>query len=158
MTSNVYPICLLHYCQKFKPGKTCYLTGWGHTKFKGSKPPALQEAQVQIVPLNTCNKNVSYSGKIHERALCAGYEKGGVDACQFDSGGPLSCEQDGQYFLTGVVSWGHECARPHKYGVYSNMAALTPWVVHTIAKFEEEQRLYRQRYYHQRPWRGSFPF
>ncbi|XP_031552036.1 transmembrane protease serine 2-like [Actinia tenebrosa] len=128
MDENVYPICLLRPHTKFHWGKVCYISGWGHTKFNGTQPEALNEAQLKLVSTNTCNKKLSYSGKIHGRALCAGFEKGGVDSCQFDSGGPLSCAVNGQYFLTGVVSWGHKCASPHKYGVYSNMMVMTPWV------------------------------
>ncbi|KAK3745174.1 hypothetical protein QZH41_011977, partial [Actinostola sp. cb2023] len=150
ITDFVYPICLLRRDIKFHPGKECYLTGWGHTQFKGTKPPALNEALVKIVAMETCNKNSSYAGKIHDRALCAGFEKGGVDACQFDSGGPLSCEDDEQYYLTGVVSWGHECARPHKFGVYSNMAVMTSWVVKTIEEIEAKNVHHNYYYYHRR--------
>ena len=121
----------------FHPGKECYITGWGHTQFNGTKPPALNEAKVKLVSMKTCNKNLSYAGKIHGRALCAGYEKGGVDACQYDSGGPLNCNKGNRYYLTGIVSWGHYCARPHKYGVYSNMAVMTSWVVETIKKMKK---------------------
>lgn len=118
----------------FHPGKKCYVTGWGHTQFNGTQPEALNEAKVKIVAMTSCNKEKSYFGKVHDRAMCAGFARGGVDACQFDSGGPLSCAVRRKYYLTGIVSWGHECARPHKFGVYSNMAVMTPWVWETIRK------------------------
>lgn len=136
MDKNVYPICLLRPFTKFHWGKVCYISGWGHTKFNGTQPEALNEAQLKLVSTKTCNKKLSYSGKIHGRALCAGFEKGGVDSCQFDSGGPLGCSMNGQYFLTGVVSWGHQCASPHKYGVYSNMMVMTPWVFETMRRVD----------------------
>lgn len=130
----VYPICLLHPGISFPAGKECFVTGWGHTRFNGTKPEALNEAKVQLVSPEKCNKNASYAGKIHGRALCAGFEKGGVDSCQYDSGGPLSCQYRGRYYLTGIVSWGHECARPLKYGVYADMRVMTPWVLQTIKR------------------------
>ena len=43
--------------------------------------------------------------------ICAGFNDGGVDACNGDSGGPLMCERpDGSYYLPGIISWGYECA------------------------------------------------
>ena len=38
--------------------------------------------------------------------VCAGPEAGGIDSCQGDSGGPLVTNQNGQWYLFGVVSWG----------------------------------------------------
>ena len=113
---------------KFPLGKECYVSGWGDTLFEGSSPDILREAKVRLVPREICNRELSYNGKIHKRALCAGFEEGGVDTCQGDSGGPLSCEYRGRFYLTGVTSWGKGCAQPHKYGVYANMFKLTSWV------------------------------
>lgn len=126
--SYVSPICLIRLGVTFPWGKECYVTGWGHVQWNSSQPDILREAKVRLVPPKICNSANSYNGKVHSRALCAGFEQGGVDACQYDSGGPLSCEYHGQFYLTGVVSWGHECARPHKYGVYANMFEITTWV------------------------------
>ncbi|WP_308402580.1 trypsin-like serine protease [Streptomyces sp. TBY4] len=49
--------------------------------------------------------------------LCAGFEKGGVDACQADGGAPLII--DGT--LAGISSWGDGCARANKPGVYTRI-------------------------------------
>ena len=133
--SYVSPICLIRPGMKFPWGKECYVTGWGHTQWNSTQPDILREAKVRLVPPQICNGGKSYNGTIHSRALCAGFEKGGVDACQYDSGGPLSCEYRGRFYLTGVVSWGHECARPHKYGVYADMFTLTSWVEKVMNKY-----------------------
>lgn len=61
--------------------------------------------------------------------LCAGLDKGGIDACQGDSGGPLVCEFNGKWFLEGATSWGHGCAAPNKYGVYASVKTLREWVL-----------------------------
>ncbi|XP_031569007.1 serine protease hepsin-like [Actinia tenebrosa] len=132
----VYPICLLPEGAKFEEGKECYVTGWGHTKWQGPKAIVLREAKVRLVHGDKCNAAKSYKGQVTSRALCAGFEEGGVDACQYDSGGPLACEYDGRWYLTGVVSWGHECGRPRKYGVYADMQEMNQWVLDTIAQHE----------------------
>ena len=110
------------------------MSGWGHLEWNGSQPNALNYARVPLVSYKECNIDKAYNGTIHSTALCAGYPQGLTDACEYDSGGPLSCMKCGRYYLTGIVSWGHQCARPYKYGVYARMQMLTPWLVDKISK------------------------
>lgn len=49
--------------------------------------------------------------------ICAGYMTGAQDSCMGDNGGPLVTD----YVLTGVISFGHGCARPNYPGVYSRV-------------------------------------
>jgi len=63
--------------------------------------------------------------------VCAGYDKGGVDTCQADSGGPMF-GGDAAWALrvAGTTSFGEGCARPGKPGVYARVAddALRRWI------------------------------
>ena len=44
-----------------------------------------------------------------------------------DSGGPLMCERDGKWYLSGVVSWGPIlCGK--KPSVFTNVAEYTKWI------------------------------
>ncbi|XP_048584154.1 coagulation factor IX isoform X2 [Nematostella vectensis] len=133
---HVQPICIMRPNISFKWNTACFISGWGHTRWNGSQPNVLNFVMVPLVSHATCNKPLSYNGTIHETALCAGYERGLKDSCEFDSGGPLACQKGGRYYAVGLVSWGDECARAHKFGVYSRMAKLTPWMVSKIAEKE----------------------
>lgn len=63
--------------------------------------------------------------------MCAGFKEGGTDACHFDTGGPLACPINGKpgvWVLAGIVSWRQKCAQPHKYGIYTNVHKIRPWI------------------------------
>ena len=87
----------------------------------------LMEVELPLVDERTCL--AAYPGAaIDERTLCAGLRRGGKDSCQGDSGGPLVVRDGDAWVQTGVVSWGHGCAKPGKYGVYTNVGAFAHWV------------------------------
>lgn len=105
----------------------CYAVGWGNTedKLEYTRPRALKQLRVNIIPHDKCNSNVSYNGSVPDTFFCAGYPEGLNDTCQGDSGGPLQCDYgDDTWSLRGLVSWGIGCARPNKFGVYSNVSKL----------------------------------
>ena len=128
LTNCSFPICLLPSGASFIPGTACHVTGWGRLASNGPHSSILREAKVPLVSRELCNIPEIYDGIIHERALCAGPAEGGVGPCQFDSGGPLACQERGVWFLTGIVSWGVGCGEPNKFGVYSDMSVLSDWV------------------------------
>ena len=133
--SRVGPVCLPDEDSTIAEdvGRVCIVTGWGHTSENGNYSDVLHENEIPIVSWEECNKERSYNGYIKERFMCAGYEEGGKDACQGDSGGPLVCQDDaGRWVLTGVVTWGVGCARPFKFGVYSDVRRFLPFIESTI--------------------------
>ena len=78
--------------------------GWGATSSGGSSSNFLLEVDVPID--DSCG---SYSNnEITNNMICAGDSNGGEDSCQGDSGGPLIMTNDeGEYELIGIVSWGY---------------------------------------------------
>lgn len=105
-----------------KPGKKAFITGWGHTSEGGNGSVDLRQVKVPFVSRSTCNQPASYNGGITQRMICAGLKQGGKDSCQGDSRGPVLVKHKGKWRLqAGVVSWGVGCARPNKFGVYTNL-------------------------------------
>lgn len=110
--------------------------GWGTTSEGGSLARTLMEVTVPLVTTEKCL--TAYPGEINDSMICAGLDEGGKDSCQGDSGGPLvvSTLNDANQtveILVGVVSWGAGCARPKKYGVYSDVAFGREWIDSVMA-------------------------
>ena len=93
----------------------------------------LMQVELPLVGEEACRE--AYDGApIDERTLCAGLRKGGKDSCQGDSGGPLVVRDGDEWVQAGVVSWGAGCAKPGKYGVYTNVGAFAEWVNRTTGR------------------------
>jgi secreted trypsin-like serine protease len=125
------------------PGRMARVLGWGHQYEGGTLSADLLQADVPIASDADCDDADSYNGAIVRSAMiCAGYPSGGTDACQGDSGGPLmvdtgqrpTSEPADGWRLIGIVSSGEGCARPNKYGIYTELASpsIRSWIAGTI--------------------------
>ncbi|KAL0129002.1 hypothetical protein PUN28_004007 [Cardiocondyla obscurior] len=90
----------------------------------GEPSPVLMKVTLPVVSRETCREIYKSIRRITDRMICAGYMHGGQDACEGDSGGPLTA--DGIFY--GIVSWGYKCAEPSYPGVYTNVANLLWWI------------------------------
>ncbi|CAF1367725.1 unnamed protein product [Rotaria sp. Silwood1] len=105
--------------------ETVWVAGWGTTSFQGQTSPVLKQASLHVMP-DRCG--MIFRTYDNRKQMCAGAYGGGHDTCQGDSGGPLMYESNGQWFLNGVVSYGHECARDGYPGVYARVSYYLPWI------------------------------
>ncbi|XP_063227574.1 trypsin II-P29-like [Bacillus rossius redtenbacheri] len=118
-SSDVQPIALRS--DSVRAGTYCDVTGWGLVNVTSALyPDILQAAVVPVEPHALCAETYD----ITEGMMCAGYPRGGVDACSGDSGGPLECAG----LLTGVVSAGDGCALPNLPGVYTEVSVYHQWI------------------------------
>ncbi|XP_054740017.1 trypsin alpha-like [Anastrepha obliqua] len=106
-------------------GAAAAVSGWGTLTYGASSLPSkLQYVDTNIVSLSKCaSSSYGYGSQVKGAMICAAAS--GKDACQGDSGGPLVSGG----VLVGVVSWGYGCAYSNYPGVYSDVAALSSWVV-----------------------------
>uniref|UniRef100_A0A663MQX8 Peptidase S1 domain-containing protein n=1 Tax=Athene cunicularia TaxID=194338 RepID=A0A663MQX8_ATHCN len=128
-TSDVHSVCLPEASHIFPENTSCFVTGWGALENDGYSVNQLRQAEVKIISTATCNRRQVYSGAITPGMLCAGYLEGQVDACQGDSGGPLvHANSRGIWYLVGIVSWGDDCGKPNKPGVYTRVTYYRNWI------------------------------
>jgi len=121
------------------------ILGWGKrkdTELYGSD--VLHQAQVPIVSPQACKK-VYEDYFISSNMVCAGYERGRVDSCAGDSGGPLLFEKKNKWFIYGITSFGEGCGKRSKYGIYAKVPNFTKWIKKTVRKYELSKRDRRRR-------------
>ncbi|XP_006896893.1 PREDICTED: transmembrane protease serine 11B-like protein-like [Elephantulus edwardii] len=131
--NNVHRVCLPEASQIFPAGEGVVVTGWGALSYDGEYPVLLQKASVKIIDTNICNSKEAYNGLVKDTMICAGYMAGNIDACQGDSGGPLVHPNSRNiWYLVGIVSWGNECGKINKPGVYMRVTSYRKWIASKI--------------------------
>jgi len=139
--NSVQPICLPVSEKVYQSGTWCSVSGWGMQKAgtQGSVSKTLKVASIPLISSESCNAEEVYGNEINsvtfpDGMMCAGFLEGGTDSCSGDSGGPLSCNVDGQFQLLGVVSWGEGCAVKNKPGVYTKVFHYLKWIKESSQK------------------------
>ncbi|XP_039386736.1 serine protease 27-like [Mauremys reevesii] len=112
--ASISPVCLLDASVHVPAGDACWVTGWGniHPEVNFSLAATLQEVEVPTVDTTICNdrfrvglQKPAGDNPIKEDMMCAGSMEGYKGFASGDSRGPLVCEEDGTWYLAGLVSW-----------------------------------------------------
>ncbi|KAM3612100.1 uncharacterized protein V6R79_002594 [Siganus canaliculatus] len=141
-STTVRPICMGPWAfteTVVKVSSPATVSGWGRTRFLGSTSESLQKVEVPYTDQTECKE--SSSARITSVMFCAGYYDVAKDACQGDSGGPHANLFHDTWFLTGIVSWGEECAQVGKYGVYTRVSLYQNWIEHVMGLSKERLAL-----------------
>ncbi|XP_063322621.1 coagulation factor VII [Pelmatolapia mariae] len=132
---HVVPICLparnSTFTRTLATIRHSTVSGWGRLAQFGSTARYLQRLQLPRVPVQECRLHTGLN--ITNNMICAGFKRGGQDACEGDSGGPLVTRYKKTWFLTGVVSWGKGCAQENMYGVYTKVTNFLDWIENIMA-------------------------
>lgn len=141
LTQRVWPACLPDQNEELKPDLQTTILGWGATKYqrqRDGKPiverdDMLYEAKVPVVDFEECKNSYGDDLESHH-VICAGFKEGQVDSCAGDSGGPLLYEKNNRWLVYGVTSFGDECGKEGKYGIYSKTSAYVDWIKKVVNK------------------------
>ncbi|XP_042341984.1 hyaluronan-binding protein 2-like [Plectropomus leopardus] len=118
-------------------GIECKISGWGATEDSVYGSNHLLEANVLLINQDKCSEPDVYGKVLDNTMFCAGHLQGGVDSCQGDSGGPLTCKENNANVIYGVVSWGDQCGRKNKPGVYTRVTNYLNWIKSKIQATSE---------------------
>ncbi|CAM4729988.1 unnamed protein product [Leuciscus chuanchicus] len=125
----VLPICLgsKDFTENLlRSAQNSLVSGWGRLQFGGIESKTLQKVELPYVDRTECKS--SSTDAISRFMFCAGYSTVHKDSCQGDSGGPHATRYQNTWFLTGIVSWGEECAKKGKYGIYTRISRYMYWI------------------------------
>lgn len=146
LTQRVWPACLPEQDEELKPDSMTTILGWGaiaYHRLRDGKPEVerddtLYEAKVPVVDFEECKNSYGDDLETHH-VICAGYKEGRIDSCTGDSGGPLLLEKDNKWHVYGVTSFGDECGKEGKYGIYSRTSSYVTWIKKTVAKYSSSR-------------------
>ncbi|CBY31060.1 unnamed protein product [Oikopleura dioica] len=109
ITDYVRPACLPQLSEYIpENGVACVASGFGQEGICDENvrffPTRLKSVVLEIVDNEICAEKNGFD--IDNSRLCAAGFQNGRDTCDGDSGGPLLCDVEGRWTLTGVVSFG----------------------------------------------------
>jgi trypsin len=114
-------------------GDPAVVTGFGATAEIEDASDVLLEAEIETYSDERCVSLYAEDGDdvFGESQVCAGEDRGHIDACYGDSGGPLVVPVDesrDDWIQIGIVSWGAGCGQPLRPTVYTEVAAFADWL------------------------------
>jgi len=131
MSEFIRPICL-PLSNDGDEAVKAVVSGWGLDR-DGDASSSLEKLEVDIIPNEECNLLLSKYPEdvpVTSDMICAvNLESNGTDACEGDSGGPLTVNYDDQHFLIGLVSWGYGCGEWDSPGVYTKVFNYLEWII-----------------------------
>ncbi|VVC93640.1 unnamed protein product [Leptidea sinapis] len=136
--ARLRPACLPEPRVQPPAGLHCTVVGWGQLyEHERVFPDTLQEVELPVISTAECRRRTRLLPlyRVTEDMFCAGYERGGRDACLGDSGGPLMCQESDRWYIYGVTSNGYGCARANRPGVYTKVSNYIDWIDSVIQTY-----------------------
>ncbi|KAK7071313.1 hypothetical protein SK128_028297 [Halocaridina rubra] len=126
---EIKPVCLPSNRNQTYEDYDAIVMGWGMQDYDDWQSTAEELMEVNVPILSPkCPGKIPNKFDITENMLCAGYKKGGKDACNGDSGGPLVVKEGSSFVQVGIVSFGFDCALPNTPGIYTRVTQYIDWI------------------------------
>jgi len=109
-------------------GQVCRYVGWGTTTTTGIINPVQQRLDVPILNRDVCNAANVHQGRVLDHMICAGATAATSGACTGNLGGPLFCNVNNWWQLTGILSFGINCGTANSPGVYTQVRFFDAWI------------------------------
>ncbi|CAB3376967.1 Hypothetical predicted protein [Cloeon dipterum] len=157
ITEYVRPICLWNEDASLErvSESLAVVIGFGITDSNKSQPDTLQEAKLKIRSHKECYLSKRWFFHKHLKPgdnFCAGNidNSTGTTACIGDSGGSLSLEKNGRWFIRGIVSFGmskksgnasggaqETVCNPESDSLFTDVANYMDWIVENAPEVYE---------------------
>lgn len=124
-----HPLSITYETSASSRGSHCITYGMGIRWSRGPLSDLLKAADVVHIDKRTCARAMQGIGDITDDMMCFIGPTNVNPVCDGDSGGPVVCNGA----LTGVVSWGYDCAEPGYPGIYSSVANHLDWILSIVA-------------------------
>jgi len=127
-TSKISPVCLpFNNIAANIVDENALTMGYGSIKYNGQRTTTLHEVYLKVKSTDSCRETYEdYITQVTDKMICT-YENQ-KDACKGDSGGPLTVSRNNKLQQVGVVSWGDECAKKDRPGVYTDVSKYLGWI------------------------------
>lgn len=102
-----------------------FICGWGVTE-DGCTSDYLKDAVVNVIHDQDCKS--LYPKEVTNNMICAGWIDAVPTVCNGDSGGSLVTYYQGEYHLTGIVSWGYSCAVRFYPAIFTKVFNYVSWI------------------------------
>ncbi|KAI4896909.1 hypothetical protein NFI96_031595 [Prochilodus magdalenae] len=133
---NVMPVCLPP--QDADLSSSGWVSGFGLTEHYHTANK-LRYITLPVVEQELCHKSIETERAVREdvapltaNMFCAGLPEGGKDTCSGDSGSAFVMKDRDTYWVAGIVSWGVDCGKPGKYGIYTRVTKYINWIHKTM--------------------------
>lgn len=135
-TDLIRPICLWPFDVDLSKvvRRSGQVPGWGYNEY-GVISEELSYAHMPIVSFQTCilSNPEFFSRVTSNTTFCAGFDNGGTNVCNGDSGGGLVLKENGRWYLRGIVSvsialQNHFLCDPDHYAVFTDVAKHKQWI------------------------------
>ncbi|XP_071542113.1 neurotrypsin-like [Panulirus ornatus] len=130
---RVKPVCLPSSSDSYEDLGDCIIMGWGRVEEEGQTQPRPNEVEIGIIPDDVCESR--FLGGAHNyssSSVCFGGIRTKGEACNGDSGGPLTCSTSGRHTAYGVFSRGLVCGKVPAPSVGVRMTKFLRWILEKI--------------------------